>query len=585
MRQRTYRILDFSTLDNVLNEINSSEDYYYASGILIQLYNPRLDIDEEYLVSRINEVCPKAVLTGMTCASIAEEKYDLKDSPIQLSVSYFFKTKIYRYEYDLNEVSMFVAGRIMNEKIDGLRDVKCMQIFYVSPSSSISVFSKEFSHQNLPVFGAKAGRNIRALNTAHVYGSKCFDNAIVSVIFQSDSLSLYMDNNLDWAEIGKEMVITGVEGDRIVTEVDGAPAIEVYKKYLKINPNDFFVQNVCEFPFIIKRNNNFVARVPSGYNEDGAIIFNSDVFQGEHFRLSYSFPQQALNKTKLGINAISWLQPQALYFFECGNRQRFLREYYSEERDVFRSFFPECSSTTGYSELFALPDCGMCDLNSALVIVGLTENKYSKDLFVHGSCGFLIEQDEDERREVPFFERILTFLESTSKDLDELNKQLGKIAFTDQLTKVYNRWELERSINEAITLAQNGSSYSLLFFDIDHFKHVNDTYGHDVGDVVLKSIVNIVKDFIEDNHVFGRWGGEEFLYLFPNSDVEKALEFAERIRQTIDDTCFVTVQHLTVSIGVTMIRPEDTIDTFVKRADEALYNAKETGRNKVVFAK
>ena len=227
----------------------------------------------------------------------------------------------------------------------------------------------------------------------------------------------------------------------------------------------------------------------------------------------------------------------------------------------------------------------MCDLNSALVIVGLTENKYSKDLFVHGSCGFLIEQDEDERREVPFFERILTFLESTSKDLDELNKQLGKIAFTDQLTKVYNRWELERSINEAITLAQNGSSYSLLFFDIDHFKHVNDTYGHDVGDVVLKSIVNIVKDFIEDNHVFGRWGGEEFLYLFPNSDVEKALEFAERIRQTIDDTCFVTVQHLTVSIGVTMIRPEDTIDTFVKRADEALYNAKETGRNKVVFAK
>ena len=116
------------------------------------------------------------------------------------------------------------------------------------------------------------------------------------------------------------------------------------------------------------------------------------------------------------------------------------------------------------------------------------------------------------------------------------------------------------------------------------FKHVNDTYGHDVGDVVLKSIVNIVKEFIEDNHVFGRWGGEEFLYLFPNSDVEKALEFAERIRQTIDDTCFVTVQHITVSIGVTMIRPEDTIDTFVKRADEALYNAKETGRNRVVIA-
>jgi len=105
-----------------------------------------------------------------------------------------------------------------------------------------------------------------------------------------------------------------------------------------------------------------------------------------------------------------------------------------------------------------------------------------------------------------------------------------------------------------------------------------------VGDTVLKSIVNIVREFIEENHIFGRWGGEEFLYLFPNEDTDKAVELADKIRQTIDDTCFVTVRHLTVSIGVTMIRADDTIESFVKRADEALYNAKETGRNKVVFA-
>ncbi|MBO6239962.1 MAG: diguanylate cyclase [Butyrivibrio sp.] len=584
MRQKTYRFYDCNELSSIISEITSSKEYISASGILMQLYNPRLDIDEDLLVGELNEKCSKALLTGMTVASIAEEEFDIKDDPVQLSVSYFFKTKLYRYEYDLNTTTMFVAGRIMNEKIDELGDVKCMQTFYVTPSSSILVYSKEFSHQDLPVFGAKAGRNIRALNTAHVYGSKCYNNAIVSVVFQSKDLSLFMDNNLDWEEIGNEMVVSKVDGDRIVAEIDGKPAIEVYRKYLKVSPNKFFVQNVCEFPLVFKRNESIIARVPQGFTEDGGIVFNSDVFQGEHFRLSYSFPEKLLKKTAVEISAFSWLRPEGVYFYECGNRQRFLGAIYKKEYEIFREFFPEYSSTAGYSELFAVPKSPISDLNSALVTVGLTENKCSRDLFVPGDCGLSIEEDDDNNREIPFFERLLTFFESTSKDLDELNKKLGKVAFTDQLTKIYNRWELERNINEAITLAQSGKKYSLLFFDIDHFKHVNDTYGHDVGDTVLKSIVNIVRGFIEENHVFGRWGGEEFLYLFPNEDIDKAVELAEKIRQTIDDTCFVTVRHLTVSIGVTMIRADDTIESFVKRADEALYKAKETGRNRVVIA-
>ncbi len=584
MKQKTYRFSDCHGVLEILQEINSSEDYQKASGILMQLYNPRVDIDEEALVQCINDNCPKAVLTGMTCASIAEEEYDLRDKPVQLSVSYFYKTKLYCYEYDLNSMSMFLAGRLMNEKLDELEDVKCMQTFYVSRSSSILVYSQEFSHQNLPIFGAKAGRNIRLLNTAHVYGKKCYDNAIVSVVFQSKTLSLFMENNLDWEQLGAEMVITRVEGDRIAAEIDGKPAIDVYKKYLKVTPNEFFVQNVCEFPFIIKRNCCVVARVPQAFDEDGSIIFNSDIFQGEHFRLSYSFPQQLLHKTKVEIDAVSWLSPQGVYFFECGNRQRFLGPLYDEEMEIFGSFFPEYSCTTGNSELFSIPDSPIADLNSALVIVALTENIESKNLFVPGNCGLTIEEEEDADREIPFVERILTFLECTSKELDDLNKQLGKVAYTDQLTKIYNRWELERKLLEAQTLTKNGSSFALLFFDIDHFKHVNDTFGHDAGDLVLKSIVNIVKGFIKENHVFGRWGGEEFLYLFPTDSIEDALELAEDIRNTIDETCFITVRHVTVSIGVTMMNKDDTIESFVKRADEALYQAKETGRNKVVKA-
>jgi diguanylate cyclase (GGDEF)-like protein len=251
---------------------------------------------------------------------------------------------------------------------------------------------------------------------------------------------------------------------------------------------------------------------------------------------------------------------------------------------MFEDFFPDYSCTTGYSELFSIPDNELTDLNSVLIIVALTENPESRDLFkccadereASGASG-------DGGGEIPFVERILTFRESTSKELDALNKQLGKVAYQDQLTKVYNRWELERNLKKALALAQNGSKFALIFLDIDHFKKVNDTFGHDMGDMVLRSIVNAVKTFIKPNHVFGRWGGEEFLYLLPDVDEKEAVDFAEEIRKEIDDACFVTVRHVTVSIGVTMLRPEDSIDSFVKRADEGLYEAKETGRNKVVL--
>jgi diguanylate cyclase (GGDEF)-like protein len=112
---------------------------------------------------------------------------------------------------------------------------------------------------------------------------------------------------------------------------------------------------------------------------------------------------------------------------------------------------------------------------------------------------------------------------------------------------------------------------------------VNDTYGHDVGDMVLLGVANIIKDFQKEGHAFGRWGGEEFLYIIPNVDEKALYDFAESIRRSIDEICFVTVKHVTMSVGGTLSRPDDTPESFVKRADNAVYEAKETGRNKVVL--
>ncbi len=581
MIQQNYFFHTFGELSKIVSTIVNSENYASAKGVLVQLYNPKLDVDNDKLVDFITSSCEKACLTGFTCANIGRSEFDLKDNPIELNVSYFFKTSIYEFDFDMNDHTGFIAGRIMLEQLDILGKAKCMMINYTSKSEIIHAFTNEFSHYNLPMFGGQAGRSIRELNRALVYGRKCYANGIVAIVFIGDDLKLYMDNSLGFKEIGVEMKVTKTRNDNCITEINGKPAIEMYTRYLKIRPNDSFVQNVCEFPLIFHRNNALVARVSSGYGEDGSLLFTSDVQKGEYFKLSYGSADTMFAIVQKSLENIKAFHPEAIYLFECGNRHRFLRDRYEREIIGYYDILESTSTTIGYAEVCVTPKGGGV-LNSALVSIGLKEDSEAEDVFIPR---FDIEKNNDEtdyREYIPFLERILTILEETSDELSAVNMELGKIAYTDQLTKIFNRWEIERKLEEAIQhKKEDKTDFALIFMDIDHFKSVNDTYGHDAGDVILRSVVEVIKDNLEPGHVFGRWGGEEFLYMIPDITPEEAVEVAEKFRMQICDNDFPIVGNVTISLGVTMAKEDDDVESFVKRADEGLYNAKEGGRNRV----
>jgi diguanylate cyclase (GGDEF)-like protein len=120
--------------------------------------------------------------------------------------------------------------------------------------------------------------------------------------------------------------------------------------------------------------------------------------------------------------------------------------------------------------------------------------------------------------------------------------------------------------------------------DIDHFKTVNDTYGHDVGDYVLKATVNVIKRNIRKADIFARYGGEEFMIVQPETTIERAKVYAEKIRTIIEQNNFDKVKKITISIGVTMFNKNDAIESITKRVDDALYRAKDNGRNRVEAA-
>jgi len=163
--------------------------------------------------------------------------------------------------------------------------------------------------------------------------------------------------------------------------------------------------------------------------------------------------------------------------------------------------------------------------------------------------------------------------------------ELEHLATHDRLTGAFNRARIYELLDAAETARQRyGTPFSVLMFDIDHFKRVNDTYGHQAGDAVLEELSRRVRDLLRLTDQFGRWGGEEFLIIATHTPSSGALKLAERIREAIAATPFPEVGAVTVSIGVAEMRDDMTPKTLEAHADRALYAAKDAGRNCVLLA-
>ena len=193
------------------------------------------------------------------------------------------------------------------------------------------------------------------------------------------------------------------------------------------------------------------------------------------------------------------------------------------------------------------------------------------------------------------FSAITRELQKTRHDLllkqqeyEQAMKELERVSVHDGLTGIFNRrkvmLELDREIERALRYK---TSLALLMIDIDHFKKVNDNFGHQVGDIVLKTVSGVMASALRKVDILGRYGGEEFIIFLPQTDLPSAKILAERLRSHIEDMLIETESvkqlSITASIGIAIFDPEkDDADLFISRADKALYWAKDTGRNRVV---
>jgi diguanylate cyclase (GGDEF)-like protein len=174
------------------------------------------------------------------------------------------------------------------------------------------------------------------------------------------------------------------------------------------------------------------------------------------------------------------------------------------------------------------------------------------------------------------------------KQLEDISARLDHLATTDSLTDTYNRrYFMERARDEVF---QSAHAAALLMFDIDHFKKINDDYGHDIGDQVLQGLCKVCKDNLRENDLFARFGGEEFMILLPATNLEKAQQIAERLCRVVGQTAFMTNEgelSTTISIGISTFSPlnQVSIEMLLVQADKAMYQSKRAGRNRVTVWK
>lgn len=227
--------------------------------------------------------------------------------------------------------------------------------------------------------------------------------------------------------------------------------------------------------------------------------------------------------------------------------------------------------------------------NSCPLVAAMKDGKIKKDsVFFHHKDGHCIPTSikilpyRDENNQIIGAINIFNGHDK-NKDISKKIKNLERLAMLDELTQIPNRRYIENIIK--IKLDEyliNKIKFGFLFIDIDDFKKVNDNYGHDIGDIVLKNISKTFLNNSKKEDIIGRWGGEEFIAIFPKIDENLLYQKAEKLRMLVENTLIKANNkdlNTTISIGATLISPKDSLNTLMKRADKFLYKSKQNGKN------
>lgn len=495
-------------------------------------------------------------------------------------------TKLEIFQYDMAKLSVDEITAQIVEETRKNPWVKAIEMYFTIPEGSTTRFCDGLKdlREDIQVFGGvTCSDDITSDDSCvftKVYGFS--ETSIVIVFYGGEDFYVDSIKVTGWKPLGRKFHVTKSQGS-LLQELDGIPAYEVYHKYLNIRNDENFFYNTLEFPLFYEHNDTTILRTPVSSNAGGSINMTSDMDIGSVVRISYGDPSTIVESIRQDSQRIAQFGPDVLHIFSCAARRTFwTNKEPTYEIQPFRDISVSCGFFS-HGE-FLRTKGNLNQHNVTLVIAAMREGDKKKTVErPEGS-------DENILSKVPLVSRLATFisvtsleLESTNKQLELVNDKLQQSAITDGLTGLYNRKEIQRQIEEALARVSD-ERFSLVMLDIDNFKQVNDTYGHQEGDAVIVGLADILRNRRVgqmQNVSSGRWGGEEFMVLLRGSDASSSAYIADLMRECFVNTNFPGMRPQTVSLGVTQAREDDTVDSLCSRVDMALYKAKKSGKNRV----
>lgn len=583
MKQIQFTYKDERTFDEELRRVRQWHDSHLYSITLFHIYT--LKVDEEkvtHVCDRIKSVLPNALIAGCSVFGSIHNG-DFCDAELMISCTFYeyATTRMEIIQYHLDQDNHEEVADSMVRKVNECSWVKAIEMLVTIRGMSMTGLCDGLSkiREGVEIFGGGALCDDINSNDACVFSGTggYSEHGVVFILMGGEDLHLELSYITGWKPLGSYLQVTAADGC-ILKELNHKPAYETYYKYLHIENDEDFFLNTLEFPFFYHYHGIDIMRAPVTSNPDGSLVMTSDMNSGVEARIAYGDPWTILDATQDEAKRLLSLVPEAIFVFSCAGRRTFWGD---NEAGKETMYYQKVASTSGFytSGEFLRTGKYLNQHNVTQVIAAIREGEPRN--VEHKSIGT---PHRGFRGRVSIINRMATFIRATTQELEELNAQLSRMALTDGLTGLFNRREIQRRISEEIDNETNGDIY-LIMLDLDHFKRVNDKFGHNMGDEVLACTSRVLKKeggVLREGDVSGRWGGEEFMILVHSSDEEEVRMLAERIREGIAAIVYDGPGCVTASVGVTRVIPGESASKAETRVDEALYEAKETGRNKVV---
>lgn len=567
MYRNTYTLQDIAELSGCIKafqEAHPTPAPYLSISIFTHWNDPALI---QAMTDGLSKAFPRAAIAGLTTAGGIEDG-QMNTGKTILSFMAFDESPVEVLHYNMKDLR---AVEILETQLTGNVEPFLDAISALPPSVAIFGGGADTDDLNQP---------------SYIFDKEAIMNEGFVIMLFRGTVKVLTRSVLGWQPLGRQVTITAMDGNMVIKELDHI-AVNFYEKYLKIDPSVDFDKKTLSFSLVVEKDGVELVRLPMSCHKNGSLVFNIALHVGDKLRMAYGDPNEIINGSRRVLGRIRDFGPQGMLLFSCVVRRYYLKDDVNQILSAYERITPAAGGYTR-GEIDRI-EGHVYTMNMNLVSAAFREETKDHKRTIADITGDPSHMENDPALNLDdslsTVQCLASFITVTSKELSDAYQKLAFVAGYDSLTDLLNRGRIEWVLRHLIEdTNKTHHTFSAIMIDIDSFKHINDTYGHSVGDDVLIRLADIMKNGVRPTDYAGRWGGDEFVILLPDTDIDQSEKVADRMRRNFAEADILPDgKAVTASFGVTTSCEGETLESFYRRMDSALYTAKGAGKNQVIL--